>query len=139
MRGYVSRYPRHMNRVPACPKCGGVARTTKTRFGPRHECCGLWSFNFEPMVDYATHEARRIAKEAFERLAEGFEVVGASGDGLFRAHHAVAEDLGLFLSDAYIRDMDAETAMKVPFAVNRIYGRLLRKARRPKQERSIFD
>lgn len=45
--------------VPICPRCGFEAHVTKTRYGDRAECCGLWSWNLEPLADAATHEVRR--------------------------------------------------------------------------------
>lgn len=45
--------------TPICPRCGRQADETVTRYGIRSECCGLWSWNRQPLVDAKTHEARK--------------------------------------------------------------------------------
>lgn len=45
--------------IPICPKCGREAMVAQTKYGPRAECCGLWSWNMKPLADAKTHEARR--------------------------------------------------------------------------------
>jgi hypothetical protein len=64
---------------PVCPKCGAVAVEKPTRYGPRSECCGLWSWNRKPLVDGETHAARRKAVEDLRSLHEGgaFDKVSA--------------------------------------------------------------
>lgn len=51
--------------VPTCPKCGRLAKERRTRYGIRSECCDLWSWDRKPLVDEATHKAR---KEVFVML-----------------------------------------------------------------------
>lgn len=45
--------------APICPSCGQPAKERMTRYGVRHDCCGLWSWGGKPLVDAATHAARR--------------------------------------------------------------------------------
>lgn len=45
--------------TPTCPRCGCLAQETTTRYGIRSECCGLWSWNRQPLADARTHDARR--------------------------------------------------------------------------------
>lgn len=45
--------------IPLCPRCGGEASETRTRYGLRSECCGLWSWSRRPLADAKTHAARK--------------------------------------------------------------------------------
>jgi hypothetical protein len=124
----VKVFPRRASwRPPACPICTLEARTTETRFGKRHECCGLWSWNGAPLETYATHEARKIAHAAFDKLWQ------EGGLDRTRAYRLLAEDLGLPGDEAHMARMDAETAMKVPFAVVRIWAQAIREGREGKK------
>lgn len=53
-----------------CPKCGNFAVETITKYGIRNTCepCGLWSWDNKPLVDKATHEARKKAHTVFDSL-----------------------------------------------------------------------
>jgi hypothetical protein len=42
-----------------CPKCGRMAVESTTKYGIRSSCCDLWSWDRDPLVDKATHEARK--------------------------------------------------------------------------------
>lgn len=42
-----------------CPICGSPAEERMTKYGIRSSCCGLWSWDRDPLVDKATHEARK--------------------------------------------------------------------------------
>lgn len=93
---------------PVCPKCGRRAYTAKTSYGPRHACCGLWSWDGAPLVDAATHEARKAAHAAFDRLWK---------DGILsrsQAYRELAKALGLKPEDCHMKLMDAQTAGRVP-------------------------
>lgn len=59
-----SRYPK----TPRCPICGKLATTTETRYGLRHSCCGLWSWDRSPLQPKEVHEARIRAHDAFDRI-----------------------------------------------------------------------
>ncbi len=61
--------------VPTCPKCGRLAQERRTRYGIRSECCGLWSWDRKPLVDAATHNAR---KEVFEMLNRMSKTIGTA-------------------------------------------------------------
>jgi hypothetical protein len=45
--------------TPTCPRCGNKANEKVTRYGIRAECCGLWSWNRQALVDAKTHDARK--------------------------------------------------------------------------------
>ncbi len=60
-------------KAPDCPTCGNTASTTKTKFGKRHECCGLHSWDGKPLVGQAVHSARHSFHEAFDRLWKNAE------------------------------------------------------------------
>lgn len=51
-----------------CPCCGSTATMTHGKFGMKAECCGLWSWNYKPLVNRGTHAARIKAHEAFDAL-----------------------------------------------------------------------
>ena len=53
-----------------CPRCGREAETRETRYGPRSSCepCGLWSWDFKPLVSADVHEARKRCHAIFDRV-----------------------------------------------------------------------
>lgn len=84
----------------ACPKCGGTPVTTVTRYGDRHDCCGLWSWQGKPLVDAETHEARKKAHEAFDPLWKS-KLMSRS-----KAYKLLREDMGLSREDCHISFFD---------------------------------
>ena len=104
-----------MSAVPTCPACGAIASTALTRFGRRHECCGLWSWNGKPLADAATHEARRLAHNAFDPLWQM---------GLLtrrEAYALLARELQIDPAGCHMGLMDAATAARVPSAAAGIF------------------
>ena len=95
-----------------CPECGKVAPIKHTKYGVRRDCCGLWSWGKDaPLVDAETHQARKAAHAALDRIwAEGH---------LDRrdAYKKLAEDMDLTPKECHIKTMDKETARKVPGVV----------------------
>jgi hypothetical protein len=61
--------------VPICPKCGQHAEERDTQYGIRSSCCGLWSWNREPLADAATHELRRQLAPLLKDLCKTVGVV----------------------------------------------------------------
>lgn len=97
--------------APLCPICGQFATAEKTKYGIRHECCGLHSWGGKPLVDQATHDARRLAHVAFDPLWK---------EGVMprkKAYKALAAELGIPRKECHIALMDAATARRVPAAV----------------------
>lgn len=93
---------------PNCPKCGGKAAETKTRFGLRYDCCGLWSWGRHPLADQRTHKARKAAHAAFDPIwKSGLISRGA-------AYQILASKMRISPQDCHMKKMDAETAEKVP-------------------------
>lgn len=93
--------------APICPVCNGVSLRTDTRYGPRYDCCGLWSWGRFPLVDGPTHEARKAAHGAFDPVWRG---------GLLsrsEAYRQLAKALGLSCRACHIKLMDESTARKV--------------------------
>jgi hypothetical protein len=45
--------------TPVCPRCGLTAIERETKYGIRSSCCDLWSWDRDPLVDKATHDARK--------------------------------------------------------------------------------
>jgi len=101
---------------PKCPLCGEKAAFERTPHGPRHDCCGLWSWGFKPLVGIEVHRARRAAHVAFDTLWRG------RGRILTRstAYYHLASKLGLTRDQCHMARMDLETARAVPGAVSRI-------------------
>jgi len=91
-----------------CPSCGSEARRSDTRFGVRHDCCGLWSWGGKPLVDGPTHEARRRAHESFDRLwVRGYP------SSRTRAYKGLSEHLGVAFKDCHISLFDRDTCERV--------------------------
>lgn len=105
--------------MPICPICNSPARTTSTRYGARHECCGLHSWDGKPLVDQATHDARQAAHDAFDALWTGPNKVMSRGG----AYAELQLELGISAEDCHMSLMPAETAALVPAAVERIRTR----------------
>ena len=61
--------------VPICPKCGVTAMEAYTQYGIRSSCCGLWSWNREPLADAATHALRRQLAPLLKDLCKTVGVV----------------------------------------------------------------
>ncbi len=98
---------------PICP-CGQRARRTKTRYGYRYAHCDLWSWDAAPLVDKATHEARKAAHEAFDVLWKA----GTLDRGA--AYSRLREILEITEDECHMKLMDAETSSMVPAAVKQI-------------------
>lgn len=106
--------------VVSCPVCGFIARRVYTRYGTRHECCGLWSWNGKPLTDKRTHDARKAAHEAFDPFWRS-GVVSRT-----QAYTLLAETLQVPIRDCHMALMSAEVAERVPAAVRKIKTRLTR-------------
>lgn len=93
---------------PICPICGSEAKESETKFGIRHDCCGLWSWNGAPLVNRETHKARVTAHAAFDRLWRS---------GLMKrsdAYKALADKLNVARKECHIKMMSAEMASRIP-------------------------
>lgn len=92
---------------PLCPVCGGIPSRSITRFGIRHDHCGLWSWDGAPLVDRETHDARTEAHKQFDAAWQG--------QGITRreAYRRLAAAMGLSLKDCHIKLMDAAMARRV--------------------------
>lgn len=107
----------HTRARPKCPKCGRVALEVKTRYGLRNKCCDLWSWDRHPLVDAETHKARNEAHAAFDKLwRKGVEKVMGRNE----AHAALADQMNLAPEQCHMKLMDADTAHRVPIAVQAI-------------------
>lgn len=94
--------------APICPVCGRPANQTITQYGVRHDHCGLWSWGGKPLVDEATHNARKVAHAAFDPVWKG---------GLLSrrdAYRQLAVALGIPVKECHISLMDEERARRVP-------------------------
>ena len=97
-----------------CPICGWAAYRQDTRYGVRHSCCGLWSWDGAPLVDAETHEARKAAHEAFDALWKHHGISRSS------AYAQLAMELGIKRKHCHMKQMDKGTASRVPAAVRAI-------------------
>lgn len=100
--------------TPLCPMCGSPAVETLTKYGKRHDCCGLWSWDGAALVSAETHEARKRAHEAFDRLWQQRLLPRKA------AYQILADKLGLMPKDCHIKLMSAEIASKIPEIVKNI-------------------
>lgn len=57
--------------APICPTCGKPAQATETKYGTRHSCCGLHSWDGKPLVSQEVHAARIAFHDAFDRIWKG--------------------------------------------------------------------
>ncbi|XUM19792.1 zinc-finger-containing protein [Bradyrhizobium oligotrophicum S58] len=97
-----------------CPLCQQDAIQSETRFGTRHDHCGLWSWGGAPLVDRETHEARKAAHAAFDPLWQRGRMSRSV------AYRRLADLMGMSPRDCHIKLMNAETARRVPGAVARL-------------------
>ncbi|WP_157783647.1 zinc-finger-containing protein [Bradyrhizobium liaoningense] len=79
----------------------------ETQYGVRSSCCGLWSWGDAPLVDAATHEARRKAHEAFDQVWKSGKHTRSE------AYRLLARRLNLPMARCHIKLMNAETAARV--------------------------
>jgi len=96
---------------PTCPRCGSRARAVDTRYGIRHDHCGLWSWGGAPLVDAGTHEARKAAHAVFDALWKGHHMTRKE------AYKQLALKMRMKRDDCHIKLMDERTARRVPHAV----------------------
>ncbi len=99
----MARKPR-----PICPKCGERAERSMTRYGLRHDCCGLWSWGNHPLADRATHEARKAAHAAFDPIWQKGKLPRSE------AYGRLAAMLNIPGEECHMKLMDAATAARVP-------------------------
>lgn len=109
---------------PVCPKCGQESITTISKWGPRHVCCDLWSYNGKDLADGATHRARIEAHELFDAIWKTGEASRKD------AYRLLAKQLGLTGAECHIGLMDLATLRRVSGAVWNIRGALHTKATR---------
>jgi len=104
--------------APICPSCGQPAQATETKFGTRHDCCGMHSWHGKPLETQATHDARKRAHAAFDPLWKHGPLSRK------RAYQLLAQKLGLSGAECHISLMDEGTALLVPDAVMQIQEEL---------------
>lgn len=119
--------------APVCPVCGKPAELTETPHGVRHDCCGLRSWNYQPLASRATLRARSFAHSAFDPLWKGPSRIMPRG----LAYKRLAAELGMSRRDCHIAQMSEEQARLVPDAVKRIRERdteiMAKRMSRPKR------
>ena len=91
---------------------------TETRYGPRNDCCGLWSWGDKKLVDADTHAARKRAHEAFDPLWKDGTLTRSEAYRELRRVMRISE------KSCHMSHMSAEMAGLVPAAVIKIRARL---------------
>lgn len=112
-----------------CPRCGSKATVVQTKYGPKHECCGLWSWHGKPLADKATHDARKAAHAAFDTLWKQGTYTRAG------AYKALAAALGLGADECHISRMSEAEALRVVALVPELAAKV---PKRLKARRSNF-
>lgn len=102
-----------------CPSCKDPAETTNTKYGRRDDCsnCELWSWGGKPLSDRETHNARKAAHAAFDKLWKGGDMTRSD------AYALLAPELGLTTRECHMATMDKATALRVPAAAGAITER----------------
>ncbi|MBZ9943468.1 DUF3268 family zinc-finger domain-containing protein [Mesorhizobium sp. BR1-1-13] len=101
-----------------CPICRQPAERTETRYGPRNDCCGLWSWGDKQLVDAETHAARKAAHDAFDPLWKTGTMTRT------RAYRELRRALGISERSCHMAKMSKEMALKVPAAVGKMVASL---------------
>jgi hypothetical protein len=83
-------------RPPDCPNCFGEPQVFATKFGPRSECCGLWSYGFKKLVSAEVHWARREAHKAFDPIWKEELLARAYAYKLIRREFGLSADKAHF-------------------------------------------
>lgn len=104
--------------LPICPRCGYEAREEQTQYGPRTYCCGLWSWDRHPLVDRATHKARREAHAAFDPLWKDTKTYHGMSRRI--AYRMLIDALGITPEECHMKLMSRALAERVPGAVEQI-------------------
>lgn len=98
-----------------CPCCNKPAQESQTKYGIRHDCCGLRSWGGKPLADGDTMMARKCAHASFDQLwKKGHMSRGA-------AYKALSKHLGVPTDEAHMSIMPADLARQVPGAVAKIW------------------
>jgi hypothetical protein len=91
-----------------CPKCTKQAIRTHTQYGVRNSCCDLWSWgDNSPLVSGETHDARKQAHIAFDRIWQN-KILSRT-----KAYAMLAEWMGLPARLCHIKLMTVEQATRV--------------------------
>lgn len=98
-----------------CPICDGDPTRIDTKFKyDKYVCCGLWAWGDHPLVDEATHIARKRAHQAFDPLWKDGHMSRTE------AYYVLREMMGLSEKECHMKVMDCKTARSVVFYVNQI-------------------
>ena len=90
-----------------CPICGAEPEHTETKYGLRLDCCGLWAWGDNPLIDGKTHRARKVAHSSFDMLwQKGYM-------SRTEAYAALAKHMHLSSKECHIKKMSAKQCEKV--------------------------
>lgn len=101
-----------------CPTCRQPALRTETKYGPRNDCCGLWSWGDKQLVDADTHEARKMAHAVFDPLWQDGHMTRTE------AYRELRRTMRISEKSCHMSRMSKEMAGLVPAAVAKIRARL---------------
>lgn len=108
-----------------CPICRQPALRTETKYGPRNDCCGLWSWGDKQLVDAETHEARKLAHAVFDPIWQDGHMTRTEAYRELRRVMRLPEKM------CHMARMSKDEARRVPDAVNKIRARLSASATAP--------
>ena len=94
------------NRVK-CPRCGGEPQRNETRYGTRLSCCGLWAWGEYPLADAETHEARKAAHAAFDKVWRDGRLSRSA------AYRYLAREMRMTHDECHVKLMNAAQARRV--------------------------
>lgn len=97
-----------------CPSCGEPAKACQTRYGVRHDCCGLTSWDYKPLASKETLKARQMAHLAFDKIWKQ-RLASRS-----YAYQLLASEMRIHPTRCHISMMDEDTAKRVPQAAQNI-------------------
>lgn len=101
--------------APICPICNKPAKRTITNYSnDRYDCCGLYAWGNHPLVDEATHIARRRAHVAFDPLWKEGHMSRTE------AYYVLRTMMRLTEPECHMKVMNYETARRVSAVVKQI-------------------
>lgn len=101
-----------------CPTCRQPALRTETKYGPRNDCCGLWSWGDKQLVDADTHEARKLAHAVFDPIWQDGHMTRTEAYRELRRVMRISE------KSCHMAKMSKEMARKAIIAAQTIWQRL---------------
>ena len=97
-----------------CPVCGKPVIGVQSKYGVRHECCGLWGYDGRHLVPALTHQMRQAAHSVFDRMWQSRQMSRTD------AYKWMQKAMDLPPEKCHIALMDEDTARKL---IDKVHGR----------------